>query len=347
MPSGGLDDAYEHQSLAFDGGSAKKGPLQIAGDEERIFPGATGIQLLDMDEGESFAMHDMHALRAHTAKASIVRSCSSAQVGVMVPVQTTAAIAVPIAPSGGSGGADTALYGGSHGRAPGQWAPSPGSSDTLQSAASTHYSGSLALQTSRSGSFGALSFNNNSNGADGSAAVTAVQAAAACPHDHPRHHPHGDFVAAPPSQAAALIDGGGNPMGAGLVESMSSSALLLAGGHMGGVGESHISADDAESDVDVAAAAAAAAAAGAAGPGGKRGASRPRRTAASLLSQLASSRRRGNTGTTARKLAPNPNGHSCTACGAQSTPVWRAGPHGPKTLCNACGVRYMKIARRK
>jgi hypothetical protein len=31
----------------------------------------------------------------------------------------------------------------------------------------------------------------------------------------------------------------------------------------------------------------------------------------------------------------------------QSTPVWRAGPAGPKTLCNACGVRYMKVAKRK
>lgn len=34
-------------------------------------------------------------------------------------------------------------------------------------------------------------------------------------------------------------------------------------------------------------------------------------------------------------------------CCMQSTPVWRAGPAGPKTLCNACGVRYMKVAKRK
>jgi hypothetical protein len=32
---------------------------------------------------------------------------------------------------------------------------------------------------------------------------------------------------------------------------------------------------------------------------------------------------------------------------SQSTPVWRAGPAGPKTLCNACGVRHMKVAKRK
>ncbi|XP_054823199.1 GATA transcription factor 5-like [Prosopis cineraria] len=30
----------------------------------------------------------------------------------------------------------------------------------------------------------------------------------------------------------------------------------------------------------------------------------------------------------------------CTHCGVHKTPQWRAGPHGAKTLCNACGVRY-------
>ncbi|WCJ43524.1 GATA transcription factor 5 [Euphorbia peplus] len=30
----------------------------------------------------------------------------------------------------------------------------------------------------------------------------------------------------------------------------------------------------------------------------------------------------------------------CGHCGVQKTPQWRAGPHGAKTLCNACGVRY-------
>ncbi|KAK6125718.1 hypothetical protein DH2020_040539 [Rehmannia glutinosa] len=30
----------------------------------------------------------------------------------------------------------------------------------------------------------------------------------------------------------------------------------------------------------------------------------------------------------------------CTHCGVTKTPQWRAGPLGPKTLCNACGVRY-------
>ncbi|KAF7132895.1 hypothetical protein RHSIM_Rhsim09G0047900 [Rhododendron simsii] len=33
-------------------------------------------------------------------------------------------------------------------------------------------------------------------------------------------------------------------------------------------------------------------------------------------------------------------GRRCQHCGADKTPQWRAGPMGPKTLCNACGVRY-------
>ncbi|XP_028797356.1 GATA transcription factor 2-like [Neltuma alba] len=30
----------------------------------------------------------------------------------------------------------------------------------------------------------------------------------------------------------------------------------------------------------------------------------------------------------------------CTHCASEKTPQWRSGPLGPKTLCNACGVRY-------
>ncbi|KAK8285653.1 hypothetical protein V6Z12_D08G239400 [Gossypium hirsutum] len=30
----------------------------------------------------------------------------------------------------------------------------------------------------------------------------------------------------------------------------------------------------------------------------------------------------------------------CTHCEVTKTPQWREGPKGPKTLCNACGVRY-------
>ncbi|GER41675.1 GATA transcription factor [Striga asiatica] len=34
------------------------------------------------------------------------------------------------------------------------------------------------------------------------------------------------------------------------------------------------------------------------------------------------------------------NGRKCLHCQTDKTPQWRAGPMGPKTLCNACGVRY-------
>lgn len=34
------------------------------------------------------------------------------------------------------------------------------------------------------------------------------------------------------------------------------------------------------------------------------------------------------------------SGRRCTHCQVQKTPQWRAGPLGPKTLCNACGVRF-------
>ncbi|KAM0859615.1 hypothetical protein ACQ4PT_047074 [Festuca glaucescens] len=30
----------------------------------------------------------------------------------------------------------------------------------------------------------------------------------------------------------------------------------------------------------------------------------------------------------------------CTHCGSEETPQWRLGPDGPRTLCNACGVRF-------
>ncbi|EFJ20692.1 hypothetical protein SELMODRAFT_451362 [Selaginella moellendorffii] len=38
---------------------------------------------------------------------------------------------------------------------------------------------------------------------------------------------------------------------------------------------------------------------------------------------------------------------SCTQCGATKTPLWRNGPCGPKSLCNACGIRYKKVGSTK
>ncbi|KAG6502582.1 hypothetical protein ZIOFF_034867 [Zingiber officinale] len=35
---------------------------------------------------------------------------------------------------------------------------------------------------------------------------------------------------------------------------------------------------------------------------------------------------------------------SCVACTGTNTTLWRNGPDGPKTLCNACGIRFRKEA---
>lgn len=42
-----------------------------------------------------------------------------------------------------------------------------------------------------------------------------------------------------------------------------------------------------------------------------------------------------------RSSSQEPVSHrKCTHCEITKTPQWREGPMGPKTLCNACGVRY-------
>ncbi|XP_076944233.1 GATA transcription factor 17-like [Bidens hawaiensis] len=33
---------------------------------------------------------------------------------------------------------------------------------------------------------------------------------------------------------------------------------------------------------------------------------------------------------------------TCADCGTSKTPLWRGGPAGPKSLCNACGIRSRK-----
>ncbi|TKY61550.1 GATA transcription factor 16 [Spatholobus suberectus] len=38
----------------------------------------------------------------------------------------------------------------------------------------------------------------------------------------------------------------------------------------------------------------------------------------------------------------NENKKCCADCKTTKTPLWRGGPAGPKTLCNACGIRYRK-----
>ncbi|KAB2580498.1 White collar-2 protein [Lasiodiplodia theobromae] len=38
--------------------------------------------------------------------------------------------------------------------------------------------------------------------------------------------------------------------------------------------------------------------------------------------------------------------YCCSRCGTVESPEWRAGPDGPKTLCNACGLKYAKEQKR-
>jgi hypothetical protein len=38
----------------------------------------------------------------------------------------------------------------------------------------------------------------------------------------------------------------------------------------------------------------------------------------------------------------SPRMKACLQCGTTRTPQWREGPLGPKTLCNACGVKRVR-----
>ncbi|XP_065859589.1 GATA transcription factor 15-like [Euphorbia lathyris] len=41
----------------------------------------------------------------------------------------------------------------------------------------------------------------------------------------------------------------------------------------------------------------------------------------------------------------NQSKKTCADCGTSKTPLWRGGPAGPKSLCNACGIRSRKKKR--
>lgn len=53
------------------------------------------------------------------------------------------------------------------------------------------------------------------------------------------------------------------------------------------------------------------------------------------VSKGGKSRKAGSRGRKGRRTV-------CLNCGSHQTPQWRCGPLGPRTLCNACGVRYKK-----
>jgi hypothetical protein len=37
----------------------------------------------------------------------------------------------------------------------------------------------------------------------------------------------------------------------------------------------------------------------------------------------------------------------CHSCNRIDTPEWRRGPDGARTLCNACGLHYAKLERKR
>nr|GLL40744.1 GATA transcription factor 4-like [Ipomoea trifida] len=45
-------------------------------------------------------------------------------------------------------------------------------------------------------------------------------------------------------------------------------------------------------------------------------------------------------GANKKRESPEDVPRRCTHCASEKTPQWRTGPLGPKTLCNACGVRF-------
>ncbi|KAI8148063.1 hypothetical protein BJV82DRAFT_594465 [Fennellomyces sp. T-0311] len=62
-------------------------------------------------------------------------------------------------------------------------------------------------------------------------------------------------------------------------------------------------------------------------------------TSAELISHKDKSKR--------RKKQRGADEYVCTDCGTATSPEWRKGPHGPKTLCNACGLRWAKKSKKK
>ncbi|MQM14775.1 hypothetical protein Taro_047710 [Colocasia esculenta] len=69
--------------------------------------------------------------------------------------------------------------------------------------------------------------------------------------------------------------------------------------------------------------------------------SRPRKIVQGLQDQL------GKIGESNNSHNSPPTGtvRVCSDCNTTKTPLWRSGPRGPKSLCNACGIRQRKARR--
>lgn len=55
----------------------------------------------------------------------------------------------------------------------------------------------------------------------------------------------------------------------------------------------------------------------------------------------------GSTGGDKKKKLKMADEYVCTDCGTLDSPEWRKGPSGPKTLCNACGLRWAKKEKKR
>jgi PAS domain S-box-containing protein len=55
----------------------------------------------------------------------------------------------------------------------------------------------------------------------------------------------------------------------------------------------------------------------------------------------------GSVGGDKKKKLKMADEYVCTDCGTLDSPEWRKGPSGPKTLCNACGLRWAKKEKKR
>ncbi|KAI8973265.1 hypothetical protein BDF20DRAFT_823510, partial [Mycotypha africana] len=62
--------------------------------------------------------------------------------------------------------------------------------------------------------------------------------------------------------------------------------------------------------------------------------------------QIAAEQARLHRITTSTSKRPGFQGR-CHSCNISETPEWRRGPNGARTLCNACGLHYAKLNRKK
>ncbi|KAF8605817.1 hypothetical protein BDV93DRAFT_604844 [Ceratobasidium sp. AG-I] len=56
---------------------------------------------------------------------------------------------------------------------------------------------------------------------------------------------------------------------------------------------------------------------------------------------------RADNNPTKKKKRERKGATQCASCQATSTPEWRRGPLGPRTLCNACGLVYAKLMKKR